>query len=170
MKHIILIGFMGSGKTSLGSRLAKAMKRSFVDTDERIVKESGMTVEEIFRQEGEAGFRRRETESLRNLLKESEPAVISVGGGLPVQPENHLLLQKLGTVIYLQTSLETLKQRLAGSTGRPLLKGQDLEARIRELMDQREEIYQEVADLFVDTDGKTFRELISEIENRLEYR
>ena len=95
--------------------------------------------------------------------------MISVGGGLPVQPENHLLLQQLGTVIYLQifgdSETEACREYRAAIVKKAGSGGAD-----PELMDQREEIYQEVADLFVDTDGKTFRELISEIENRLEYR
>ena len=94
--------------------------------------------------------------------------MISVGGGLPVQPQNHLLLEQLGTVIYLEAPVEVLEQRLAGDTGRPLLKGGDLHSRIVELMSQREEIYQEVADMIVQTGGKSFEELIEEVKKRTE--
>lgn len=168
MKHLILIGFMGSGKTSLGKRLARALDRPFVDTDQMVEASAGKKISDIFQEEGEKGFRTRETEALRQLKKEKNLCVISVGGGLPVQPQNHLLLEQLGTVIYLEAPVEVLEQRLAGDTGRPLLKGGDLHSRIVELMSQREEIYQEVADMIVQTGGKSFEELIEEVKKRTE--
>lgn len=169
MRHLILIGFMGSGKTSLGKRLAKALGRPFVDTDQQVEKTAGKKISDIFQEEGESGFRRRETEALAKLKEEKKPCVISVGGGLPVQPQNHLLLEQLGTVIYLEAPVEVLEQRLAGDTGRPLLAGGDLHTRIVQLMEQREEIYQEVADLIVQTGGKSFEELITEVKKRTEH-
>ena len=109
MKHLILIGFMGSGKTSLGKRLARALNRPFVDTDQMVETSAGKKISDIFQEEGEKGFRTRETEALRQLKKEKNLCVISVGGGLPVQPQNHLLLEQLGTVIYLEAPVEVLE-------------------------------------------------------------
>ena len=152
MRHLILIGFMGSGKTSLGKRLARALNRPFVDTDQRVERAAGKKISDIFRQEGEEGFRRRETQALAQLREEKKPCVISVGGGLPVQPQNHLLLEQLGTVIYLEAPVEVLEQRLAGDKTRPLLEGGDLHSRIVKLQ----------------TGGKTFEELIAEIKKRTE--
>lgn len=168
MRHLILIGFMGSGKTSLGKRLARALNCPFVDTDQRVERAAGKKISDIFRQEGEEGFRRRETQALAQLREEKKPCVISVGGGLPVQPQNHLLLEQLGTVIYLEAPVEVLEQRLAGDKTRPLLEGGDLHSRIVKLMGEREAIYQEVADLILQTGGKTFEELIAEIKKRTE--
>lgn len=168
MKHIILIGFMGCGKTTLGNELARALEWAFVDTDELVVQEAGRSVNDIFAEEGEAGFRQRESRALESLTRQGRPCVISAGGGLPIQPQNHRLLEQLGTVIYLQAPAQTLEQRLRGDTKRPLLQGADLGHRIRSMMEEREPIYQEVADLIVQTEGKDFGELIGEIKKRAE--
>lgn len=150
--NIILIGFMGSGKTTVGHLLAKTTGRVFLDTDEEIVKREGRSINEIFSDQGEAYFRDLETEELKTLLDGDDHLVISVGGGLPVREENRALLHQLGTVIFLQAGVEALVGRLAGDTTRPMLHGYDLVKRIRELMDSRMDQYMDAADVLLRTD------------------
>ena len=106
--NIILTGFMGSGKTSVGIRLSYSLRRTMIDTDKWIEKKQGMTVSEIFAEEGEEAFRNMETKCLQELLKTTDHQIISVGGGLPVREENRQLLSRLGRVFYLKASPETI--------------------------------------------------------------
>lgn len=159
MPNIILIGFMGAGKTTLGIGLAKELNLPFTDTDQLIEKEQKRAISDIFANEGEAYFRGLETQQLKKLI-ETAAGVISVGGGLPVQEVNHPLLKALGTTIYLKAKKETLVKRLRGSTGRPLLQGGSLEEKISGLMQAREAIYEQVADITIETDGRTPEEVI----------
>ena len=166
MNHIILIGFMGSGKTSVGKKLAKNRKLEFVDTDKMIEEQSHMKVSEIFAEYGEEYFRNLETLTLRQLLDCEKSLVISVGGGLPVQPQNREYLKMLVSVIYLKASTRTLTERLKGDTSRPLLaedSGESLSEKIDRLKSGREDIYREVADFEITTDNKGFRKIIEEI-------
>ena len=123
--NIILIGFMGCGKTSVGIRLSYRMKRTMVDTDKWIEKKQKMTITDIFDTYGEDTFRRMETECLKELIQAADGQIISVGGGLPVREENHRLLRKLGRVIYLKVTPETVYLRLKDDTSRPLLQVED---------------------------------------------
>ena len=152
--NIIFIGFMGAGKTSVGRAVSRRFHMDFLDTDEYIEKKAGMSVSEIFRTAGEEGFRRMETEALQALEKEAANCVISAGGGLPLREENRELLKKLGTVIYLKVSPETVKERLKGDTTRPLLAGPDPEKKIRELLEYREPLYEQAAHYTVDVNGR----------------
>lgn len=151
--NIILIGFMGSGKTSVGRRLAKKSGMEFLDTDWEIEKEQQCKISEIFNKQGEAAFRDMETDLLKRLLNRQNNAVISVGGGLPVQEQNQEYLKKLGTVIYLKASEESLWNRLKNDTTRPLLQGGNGREKIHKLMEQREAIYEKTADRIIETDG-----------------
>ena len=168
MDKIILIGFMGAGKTTLGRILAKRLGISFVDTDERIVREQKRAVSDIFAKEGESYFRELETEQLKELLGLEERMVISVGGGLPVQPQNHELLRELGTTIYLKAGIETLVKRLSRDTKRPLLQGGSVEEKIAGLMREREPVYEKVADKIVQTDGKSVDEAVDMLQQECE--
>ena len=165
MKRIVLMGFMGAGKTTIGRNLAEAVSCEFIDTDEQIEKEQGRKIAEIFSRDGEAAFRNMETELLERLAKSEEEFVLSIGGGMPVKEENRPLLRQIGTVIYLQTSKEEIIRRLSGDTARPLLQGGGLEQKIEALMDARENIYLEVAHQLLATDGKSVEELIEMIKN-----
>lgn len=160
MKNIILIGFMGAGKTTVGRRLAAKLKLPFVDTDEQIEKEQGRSIREIFEKEGEAFFRDLETEQLRKLGRKDLCQVISVGGGLPVQIQNHELLKELGTTVYLKADKTTLVTRLSGDTGRPLLQGGSLEEKIEQLMQERASVYEQVANFIIETDSKSLQETV----------
>lgn len=167
-KHLILIGFMGAGKTSVGMRYAQKHDIPIVDTDQLIEMTSGMSVSDIFAFWGEEEFRKRETQMLKNLMdtegKEVRKTLVSVGGGLPVRQENRELLKQLGTVVYLRVKPETVLERLEGDTTRPLLQGEDVEERVEELIAYREPFYLEASHGVVDTDGKSFERIVQEIE------
>ena len=162
--NILLIGFMGSGKTSVGGELARIMQKAFVDTDERIEQRMQRTISEIFSEEGEAAFRDYETQELRRLLKEEPGMILSVGGGMPVRKENRELMRQLGTVVYLQAQTDTLLERLQGDDTRPLLQGVDLRERILQLTAQREDCYRQTAHVCLPTDELTIEEAAREIE------
>lgn len=165
--NVILIGFMGCGKSSVGRALAKALDVPFVDTDERIESGTGRIISDIFREDGESFFRDLETAALKELLREKEPMVIAVGGGLPVRRENRELLKKLGTTVYLTAETETLIGRLRGDSARPMLAGGELRQRILTLMAARGGIYEETADIKLSTDGKKIKKIVEEIQNEI---
>ena len=116
--NIVLIGFMGSGKTSVGIRLSYSLKRTLIDTDKWIEQKQKMTVADIFERDGESAFRRLETECLKTLIQDADRQIISAGGGLPVKEENRKLLKQLGKVFYLKVSPETIYERLKTDTTR----------------------------------------------------
>ncbi|MDO4521873.1 MAG: shikimate kinase [Eubacteriales bacterium] len=163
MKNVILIGFMGAGKSTIGRRLAKKMQRRFVDTDLWIEKQTGQKIKDIFAEHGEEYFRDLETGLLKKLLNCEEELVIAVGGGLPVREENRKLLKKLGTVIYLRADAKTLLKRLGGDKHRPMLQGGDLRERIHMLMEAREGLYQQAAEIEYYTDNKSLMKTVEEI-------
>ena len=167
MKNVILIGFMGAGKTTVGERYAKKHGLPMVDTDWLIEERAGMTISEIFAQKGEDEFRRTETAVLQTLLSDTQEKVISVGGGLPLREENRRLLKQLGTVIYLEVNPDTVLKRLKGDTTRPLLQGGDVTRRVEELIAARGPIYREAAGLIVDVNGRSVGEIVTELEERM---
>lgn len=162
-QNIVLTGFMGSGKTSVGIRLSYRLKRMFLDTDKEIERRQGKTVSDIFAQDGEAAFRHIETEYLQELLKENGSRIVSTGGGMPVREENRRLLKKLGTVIYLQALPETLYDRLREDTARPLLQNGDAKVTIKGLLAERQAFYESGADVIIQTDYKSIDEIVEEI-------
>lgn len=162
---IILIGFMGSGKTTFGRWLNKNHNMQLVDTDEYIVEKEQRSINDIFASEGEEYFRNLETESLKELIRQNKGnMIISAGGGLPIREINGTLLHELGTVVYLRARTETLVKRLAHDKTRPLLAGCNLQERIEELMRQRSGIYEQRADLIINTDDLTFEKMYERIE------
>lgn len=165
--NLVLIGFMGSGKTTLGKWISMNADMAFYDTDEYIESRQNREIKEIFATDGEEYFRNLETETVRFMSEHLTDSVISVGGGLPLREENQKLLKKLGQVIYLRATEETLLKRLENDTKRPLLAGNDLKSRIHELMQQREHIYDHTAEIVIDTDEKTLAQIYNEIEDRI---
>ena len=163
MRNIILIGFMGCGKTTVGIKLSYRLRRAMEDTDKLIEKEEGRTISEIFQTDGEAFFRELETKCLKKLIMTAKNMIISVGGGLPVREENHVLLKELGTVVYLRANAETIYERTRHDTSRPLLQGDDPQGKIRTLLNAREAIYENAADVIVDVDQKDFDTILDEI-------
>lgn len=164
--NIILIGFMGCGKTTFGKWIAKNKRMKFVDTDEIIEKNEQCTINEIFKNRGEEVFRNMETEVIKKLLDTAQNSVISAGGGLPVKQINRGLLKKLGTVVYLRTPKEELVKRLLNDTSRPLLKGGNIEQKIDTLMSLRKDIYEETADIIIDTTDREFDKMYELIKQR----
>lgn len=169
MRHVILIGFMGCGKSTVGIRLSYRLRRVVEDTDKRIEREQKKTISEIFAESGEPFFRDLETDLLKRMEEEKGFKIISTGGGLPLREENRELLRSLGKVFYLRAKPETIYNRLKHDTTRPLLQGEDPLGKIRNLMAQRSAIYESAADVVVDVDDKRIEKIIEEIVEALGY-
>lgn len=164
MGNVILIGFMGCGKTTVGLKLSYRLRRSIIDTDKEIEREEKRTISEIFATDGEPYFRDRETACLRKLIESTNNQIISVGGGLPLREENRRLLHELGQVFYLRAKGETIYERVKADTTRPLLQVDDPLTKIGTLLNERDPYYRAAADVVIDVDGKSFEEILSEIE------
>ena len=163
-RNLVLIGFMGSGKTSVGLKLSYRLRMTVEDTDKLIERREGRSIREIFASRGEEYFRQLESALLAELTGQRYARIYSVGGGTPVREENRRLLKKLGKVIYLRVKPETVYERLKGDTSRPLLQCEDPLGRIRELMESRREAYESCADVIVDADELEMDTLINKIE------
>ena len=171
MKHkrrnIVLIGFMGSGKTTLGLKLSYLLRMPVEDTDKLIERQEGRSITQIFADDGESYFRELETELLRKCGEQKYERILSVGGGTPVNPVNRPLLHQCGTVVYLRVSPEVVYERLKNDTTRPLLQCEDPLTRIRELLEIRDKIYAECADIILDVDNRHSDELAEELQLQL---
>lgn len=162
-KNIFLIGFMGSGKTTVGLRLSYKLRIPVEDTDKLIEQREGRTIGSIFAKEGEPCFREWETELLRQIGGRNYGRVISAGGGTPTNPVNRSLMQEHGIVVYLRVRPETVYERLRTDTTRPLLQCEDPLRRIKELMEARKEAYEGCADIVIDTDELSMEEILDKI-------
>jgi len=163
---ILLCGPMGSGKSSVGRALAELLGWPFVDSDACIERDAGLSVAQIFEREGEAGFRRRERETLGSLP--ARGSVIALGGGAVEAPENREILRGKGNLVWLDARPETLVARIGADAGRPLLSGLDTPARIerlRELSTRRAPAYAS-AELRVETDQRSVAEVCRVILER----
>ncbi len=149
--NVVLIGFMGSGKTFIGRILAQKLGFSFMDMDGEIECSQRMKISDIFARFGEQEFRRIESDTLLSM-QNLDRYVISTGGGVVVKQENRPLLKKIGVVVWLKTTPEKVYQRVKDDTSRPLLQVDDPLAKIKELMDYREDFYRQSADIVVDSD------------------
>jgi shikimate kinase len=165
-RNIYLIGPMGTGKTAVGRQLARHLGVSFFDSDAEIEAVAGVDIPYIFEQEGEAGFRERESAIIAQLAGR-EPIVMATGGGAVLAPQNRELLRTTGTVVYLETSVAQQLQRVRGGRGRPLLKDGDLAARLAELRAVREPLYREIADITVSTDNRRVAKVVEVIQREL---
>ncbi|MCX2831833.1 shikimate kinase [Microbulbifer thermotolerans] len=167
MEHsIFLVGPMGAGKSTIGKLLALQLGLPFADTDKVLEDRTGADIPWIFDVEGEAGFRRRESEVLEDLCR-GPVQVIATGGGIVLAEQNRRQLKKLGLVVYLQASADQLLERTAKNSNRPLLRVADPRARIIELLEQRDPLYREVADLICDTDDCTPKQAALMVAERL---
>ena len=164
--NIILIGPMGSGKTSTGRMLAKEMGYVFADTDEEVTKRTGVSIAYIFDVEGEEGFRKRECLALKDCLNDNN-TILSTGGGIVLSKENRDLLQDRGTVVYLQTTIRFQVKRTASTNNRPLLQNKDPEETLEKLMLTRAPLYEEIADITIMTDNKSLQEMSKEIQRAI---
>lgn len=166
MSNIILIGYMGCGKSTIGKKLSYAVRKPYVDTDKLIETKEKKTISTIFSEQGEEAFREMETACIKSLFAQKQEHVIAVGGGLPLRSQNRALLKKLGTVIYLRAKPETIYERLKTDTTRPLLQCADPKEKISRMLLQRAPVYEEAASYVVDVDDKSFEQIIKEIKEK----
>ncbi|HEX8077262.1 MAG TPA: shikimate kinase [Chthoniobacterales bacterium] len=164
---IVLIGFMGAGKSSVGRTLARMTGLARFDTDEMVAARFGLGIPEIFATHGEQKFRDAETEALREIAGKGT-AIVVTGGGIVLRPENVALLRQLGLIIYLSADEETLFGRISRRPTRPLLQTEDPRATLRELLTVRLPIYREAADAEVDTAGLGHEEVARSILEKIE--
>lgn len=165
--NIVLIGFMGSGKTTVGLRLARELDMDFIDTDAYIEEQAGKKISEIFNEDGEDTFRNLETEVLMNFRNTVKNTVFSTGGGMPLKKENASLLKEIGTVFYLTASNQVIYDRVKNSVNRPLLQRENSYETICELMRERTPSYESVADIVVNTNSNHFKEVVEDIKKEL---
>lgn len=166
---IFLIGPMGSGKSAIGRRLARDLRHDFIDSDEVIENRTGVDIAYIFEKEGEAGFRKREREVIRELCKR-RGIVLATGGGAILSARNRRHLASGGVVVYLHTSVAQQLKRTRRGKARPLLSAGDPETVLTELMSKREPLYREIADVVIETDGRTVATVVRELRERLAAR
>ena len=156
LQNLILIGFMGTGKSTVACQLSKQLNLPFFEMDEMIVQEQGMEISNIFKEKGENYFRDLETELLKNLLQK-ETGILSCGGGIILRDENIQAMKNHGTVILLTAKPETILKRVLHNQSRPVLNG------ITKLMKEREERYHIAADIIISTDDKSLSQICEEI-------
>jgi len=156
---------MGAGKTTIGKRLARTLKRRFVDCDHEIERRTGARIPLIFEIEGESGFRSREKRVLDDLTQE-ENIVLATGGGAVLDPENRLALANRGLVVYLHAPIELLVARTRNDANRPLLQVANRAEKMREIFRQREPLYREIAHLTIDTGAQSMSDIVHTIRAR----
>ncbi len=164
--NIFLIGPMGAGKTTIGRRLADARAMQFIDSDHEVEQRTGVDIAFIFEKEGEAGFRKRETQALDELTLRQN-LVLATGGGAVLDPLNRQNLSARGFVVYLHASIEQQIARTERTDHRPLLQGGDRREILERLLAIRDPLYREIADLVIETDGRNARLLARAIEEHL---
>jgi len=168
-QNIILIGPMGSGKSTIGSIMAKKLKRDFCDSDHFIEERTGVDIPRIFDIEGEQGFRDRETNALKELLS-MDNRVIATGGGAVLREENQSLLKQRGFIVFLDTTVNQQLYRLRHDKKRPLLQTENPKQILQALFEERHPIYASLADMVVKTDRRVARKLAADIIGRLPER
>lgn len=166
--NLILVGMMGSGKTTMGRILAKHLDKIFVDSDEEIQLRTGVTIPHIFDVEGESGFRLRETAALDALVKR-DGLVLATGGGAVLAAENRVMLRENGIVIYLKAGVHDLWLRTRNDRSRPLLQTGNLHAKLSELLSQRDGLYQQVADIVIPTGRQSVHALMLTLVDEIEH-
>jgi len=165
-RNIILIGPMGSGKSTIGNIIARRLHREFQDSDHFIEQRTGVDIARIFDVEGEQGFRDRESNALNELLRAND-RVIATGGGSILREENRQLLKQKGYIIFLDTSINQQMHRLRRDKKRPLLQTENPRERLETLLAERRPIYLDLADLAVKTDKRVARRLAADIIDQL---
>jgi shikimate kinase len=161
--HIIIIGFMGAGKSSVARKLARFEKMNSIDMDIYIEREAGMRIPQIFETEGEAGFRQRETAFLESMFKRDR-CILSCGGGVVTREENRRILKLMGTVVYLEVDAQEAVSRISRPETRPLLSGSTPP---EDLLETRRPFYEDAADITVDTTKKTPTKVAAEVKTKL---
>lgn len=166
MQNVILVGPMGAGKSTIGRLLAKELRLHFKDSDKEIEQRTGADIPWIFDVEGEQGFRERE-QSMVVELCELHGVVIATGGGVVLRPENRQALRDGGRVVYLHASVEQQLERTSRDRNRPLLRNAEPGKVLRSLMEIRDPLYREIADIIIETDERPPRLVVQEIIDRL---
>ncbi|MGB5247351.1 MAG: shikimate kinase AroK [Woeseia sp.] len=164
--NLFLVGPMGAGKSAVGRQLARLMHLEFVDSDEEIESRTGVDVPFIFEKEGEAGFRKREV-AVIDALTQLDGVVLATGGGAILDPQSRGWLGGRGFVVYLYTSVDQQFARTQRGRERPLLENRDPRTVLEELMQVRDPLYREIADLVVNTDGRRVQTVAKEIHAAL---
>ncbi|EHO84540.1 shikimate kinase [Eubacterium infirmum F0142] len=162
MNNLYIIGFMGSGKTSLASELDKISENKKINVDALIEKKLGMSISEIFAIHGEAFFRKHEHELLSEISKHDNQ-IVDCGGGLPLTPENRKLIKTSGRCIYLKVSPNAVLQRLKSDESRPLLENKKSIKEISLMLDKRVPFYESIADISIETDNFTTKEIAEKL-------
>jgi shikimate kinase len=161
-RHLVLVGLMGSGKTTVGSACATRLARPFVDTDDIVEANTGLSVSDVFAQQGETGFRRLERRALADACATPTPAVIACGGGAVLDGDNRRRLHQAGFVVWLQAPPATLMARVKDGSERPLLHGRGT-ATLERLATVRAAAYEAAADALVDTEARTVPEVVDAV-------
>ena len=165
-QNLFLIGPMGAGKSAVGRQLARMLHLNFMDSDDEIESRTGVDISFIFEKEGEEGFRKREAKVIDDLSK-IEGLVLATGGGAVVDPQNRSNLGARGFVVYLYTTVEQQLVRTQKGRDRPMLENGDRKQILEDLMTERDEMYREIADLIVETDGRKVKAVANEILERV---
>ncbi|MFW5976873.1 MAG: shikimate kinase [Bacillota bacterium] len=160
---VSLVGFMGTGKSTVGSLLAEELNLPFLETDTLIEKELGQSIDQIFNQKGEVFFRKQETEILKKIIINKKDFVLSTGGGIVIKPENRNLLKANTSVILLKASPETIYNRVKNNTERPLLNIDNPLMKIKKLLKKRENYYNQFTPQ-IDTDNKSPKQIVHQIK------
>lgn len=163
MKNVVLIGYMGSGKSTVGKILREKTGWLLLDSDVEIEKEQNKKISDIFKEQGEDAFRNMESEYLDKLAKMDESIILSTGGGMPMRKENADRMKKVGLVIYLRATAETIYGRLKDDTQRPLLQTGDKLTIITEMLERRNPVYESAADIIIDTDDNNLERVVNDI-------
>lgn len=162
--NLFLIGFMGSGKSTVAAKLKNRTHKKLIEMDETIVSNQGMSINEIFEKYGEAHFREIESELVKEISSEGD-CIVSCGGGVVIKPENIEEMKKNGKIVFLSATPETIFERVRYSTNRPILNGHMNVEYIAELMEKRRTLYEAAADVVISTDNKNADEICDEILN-----
>jgi|SRR5882672_2804115 len=166
-RRVFLVGMMGAGKTTVGRQLAKRLGKTFYDADREIEVRTGVAVAVIFDIEGEAGFRKREAETIEHLTA-LDDIVLATGGGAVIEPRNREHLRSRGFVVYLHALPQVLWQRMRSDKTRPLLQGGDPRERLESLYAVRDPLYRDVADLVIETGRQGIGPLLSQVLTRFD--
>ena len=166
LRNLFLIGPMGAGKSAVGRHLARLLHLEFVDSDEEIETRTGVDIPFIFEKEGEEGFRKREVKVI-DELSQRDGVVLATGGGAIVDPESRSRLGARGFVVYLYTSVKQQLERTRSGRERPLLENDNREKVLQDMMDERDQLYREISDLIVETDGRRVQTVAREIQEAL---
>ncbi len=161
-KNIFLVGPMGAGKSAVGRQLARTLHLTFMDSDDEIESRTGVDIPFIFEKEGEAGFRKREAAAIDDLTK-IDGVVLATGGGAIVDEQSRSNLGGRGFVVYLYTTVEQQFARTNRGRERPLLENGDRREILESLLEVRDPLYREIADLVVETDGRKVHSVANEI-------